>query len=142
MPTDWELQNLPIVELTAPSWDPCDVHLPNHQPTADARYIASVASISESANVLSQISTSLDFHQLSALYSSAVLVSPAPASGTVNDPSSHNLRIAAAVSSERHSSLSPENLSRKWNIGIGTVKRTLQVTTQNGIRTALHPLQR
>ena len=29
-----------------------------------------------------------------------------------------------------------------WNIGINTAKRTLQVTTQRGIRTAIHPLHR
>ena len=46
------------------------------------------------------------------------------------------------MTGERHSSVAPENLSRKWHIGIDTAKRALQVTTQRGIWTALHPLHR
>jgi hypothetical protein len=48
--------------------------------------------------------------------------------------------ISATITSERHSSVTFENLSCKWNIGLETAKRTLQVTTQRGIRTAVHPL--
>ena len=69
----------------------------------------------------------LDPRCLSALYVQAITVHAAP-TGTVQG-------IGATFSSERHSSITAENLSRKWNIGIDTAKKTLQVTTQRGIRT-------
>ena len=48
--------------------------------------------------------------------------------------------ISATITSERHSTVNFENLSRMWNIGLETAKRTLQVTTQRGVRAAVHPL--
>ena len=50
--------------------------------------------------------------------------------------------LTGTFTSERHSCVTFENLSRKWNIGLETAKQTLQVTTQCGIRTAVHPLHR
>ena len=51
-------------------------------------------------------------------------------------------RISATFTSEQHSSVTFQSLSHKWNIGLETDKQTLQVTTQRGIRTAVHPLHR
>jgi hypothetical protein len=54
-----------------------------------------------------------------------------------------NSRIfASAVTTDRHSKISAENMSKKWKIGIDTAKRTMQVTTQQGVRTAMHPITR
>jgi hypothetical protein len=36
--------------------------------------------------------------------------------------------------------VSPEELSRKWRVGINTARQTLKATTQQGIQTAAHPL--
>ena len=44
-----------------------------------------------------------------------------------------------AVSS-RHSAITPENLSKIWRIGLDMAKKTLRVTTQQGVRTAIHPI--
>lgn len=49
---------------------------------------------------------------------------------------------AEVVSNERHTTVSSENLARKWGIGLQTAQQTLRVTTQRGIRTAIHPLHR
>ena len=43
---------------------------------------------------------------------------------------------------ERHAKVNFVNLSRIWQIGRYITKRTLEVTTQLGVRTALHPLHR
>ncbi len=135
VPTDWEMDNLQVVDITGPHWDPYDIRLPQRVPFVDHRNMSTATlDLAESASVLSQISASFDFRRLSALYSSCVAVSAAP-TGTTR-------AIAAAVTGERHSSVTPENLSRKWCIGIETAKRTLQVTTQRGVRTAIHPLHR
>jgi hypothetical protein len=55
---------------------------------------------------------------------------------------SHMREEAAVESNARHSSVSAEELARKWRIGLGTAQNTLKVTTQFGLRHAVHPLRR
>ena len=58
-------------------------------------------------------------------------------------PKDHYNRLASEMASKtRHSAITPEEVSRKFNIGIEKAKETLQVTTQRGIRHAVHPLHR
>ena len=38
--------------------------------------------------------------------------------------------------------VTPDTLAKKWLIGLETAKNTFKVTTQNGLRQAIHPLQR
>jgi hypothetical protein len=40
---------------------------------------------------------------------------------------------ASVKMSDRHSKVCPEELSRKWNVGLETAKATLDVTTQHGV---------
>ena len=51
-------------------------------------------------------------------------------------------RLAPIHSTLRHSDVSPENLSRTWNVGLETARRTLRVTTQHGTCSAIHPITR
>jgi hypothetical protein len=54
-----------------------------------------------------------------------------------------NLRqICKLTSSERLSILTPEILAKKWRIGLGTAKHTLEVTTQQTLRNVSMPGQR
>ena len=48
----------------------------------------------------------------------------------------------AEITHERHHKLTPEYLAQKWNIGLNTEKKTIKVTTQLGVRSALGPLTR
>lgn len=48
----------------------------------------------------------------------------------------------AMFTSERHHKVSVDNLARKWMIGRKRAKATIQATTQEAIRSALHPLTR
>ena len=48
--------------------------------------------------------------------------------------------MALAIVQGWHSVVSVENLSQMWNIGLETVQWTLWVTTQHGVRSAIHPL--
>ena len=50
------------------------------------------------------------------------------------------VKMALAIVQGRHSIVSTENLSRIWNIGLETAQQTLRVTTQHGVRSAIHPL--
>ena len=42
-------------------------------------------------------------------------------------------KVHGVITNERHSKVTPEELSRKWSIGLQTAKETLKVTTQKGI---------
>ena len=43
-------------------------------------------------------------------------------------------------SKERHSTVTPSNLSERWYIGLGQATQTLMVTTQRLMRSAILPL--
>jgi len=51
-------------------------------------------------------------------------------------------KLSSIISNDRHSAATPEDLARLWNIGLQTAKDTVRVTTQKGIRTAIHPMTR
>ena len=89
---------------------------------------------SEPERILATISPVYNTRALAALYSSTVRAG----TPTGTEPGT----VAATITSDRHTKVTPENLSRIWNVGLDTAKRALQVTTQRGIRTALHPLHR
>ena len=55
-------------------------------------------------------------------------------------PNHYSIRVSKIASKTQHSVHSSEEVSLKFNIGIERTKETLKVTTQNGIRHAIHPL--
>ena len=60
-----------------------------------------------------------------------------------NDMETSNTRIAAeVVSNSRHSAITPERVSQVFGVGLNTAKQTIAVTTQKGVRRAIHPLNR
>ena len=135
VPSDWEMSNLQLIELTAPHWDPSTLNMPvTYDDDARYRTINALSGLSESETMLGNVTSSLDSRRLCVLYSSAVQVPDVP-TGT-------GVSIAATVTGERHTSVTAENLARMWGIGLETAKRTLHVTTQRGVRTAIHPLHR
>jgi len=50
--------------------------------------------------------------------------------------------VGATFSKTRHSKITPEELARKWRVGLQTARNTLKTTTQFGVRHAIHPLKR
>ena len=52
------------------------------------------------------------------------------------------VHIANITSRNRHCNISTESLSQKLRIGLNTARDTLKVTTQQGIRQAVHPITR
>ena len=63
-----------------------------------------------------------------------------PPSNIVLDPA--QVPTISVTTNERHHKLTPESLSRKWNIGLKTARQTIKATTQLGIRSAVGPLTR
>ena len=52
------------------------------------------------------------------------------------------IEAGSMFTDNRHHPPTAESLARKWNIGLKRAKATLKVTTQAGVRSALHPLTR
>lgn len=50
--------------------------------------------------------------------------------------------VSAIRRGDPHSEISVANVAKKWGIGYDVAKRTLQVTTQVGVRSIVHPAQR
>jgi hypothetical protein len=51
-------------------------------------------------------------------------------------------RVSSIITNDRHSAATPEDLAQLWNVSLQTAKDTVCVTTQKGIRTAIHPMTR
>ena len=50
--------------------------------------------------------------------------------------------VATTMSDKRHNEITPTQIAKKFNIGQETTQRTLTMTTQQGIRTAIYPITR
>ena len=50
--------------------------------------------------------------------------------------------MGSAMVGRRHASAAPEHISDVFGVSLDTAKQMLQVTTQHGIRSAVHPLRR
>ena len=136
-PNDRELSTLPHIHLSSSAtWDPHNVVFPTHRVEEEGHQtqILSTSSISTSANDLtSTIHDPANFH--SRLISSIQVHSPTK--------SSEELPSAPTFQSKgRHSSVSPQDLSERWFIGLKKAKDTIKNTTQRILRSALLPLAR
>jgi hypothetical protein len=49
---------------------------------------------------------------------------------------------ASVLTSDRHLKVGPEELLRKWNIGLQMAKATLDMVMQHGVQTAVHPMSK
>jgi hypothetical protein len=52
------------------------------------------------------------------------------------------VKVSSAKSTKRQSGIGPEELAKRWGIGLETATRILKVTTQRGIRNVSEPLHR
>ena len=51
-----------------------------------------------------------------------------------------NRRVSSIDSNDRHSQIGPEELARKWNVGIQTANDNLDVPKKHGVSTAVQPM--
>ena len=66
-------------------------------------------------------------------------VSPALVDGSFATAMEDSITIASIKVTERKTGIDPVTLARNCGIGLETAKRTVNTTTQRGIRTVLHP---
>jgi hypothetical protein len=170
-PTNVEVETLPRIELTNPTeWDPYSDYFADAERAREHKQGLSVSGVSSSPRAALQspdrLISALSINELvkesslvmlddgEDLYDrivSCVHVSPDDISGDGIEGhleqdvyADHEQRrtIAAMKGSDRASVITPEILSRRWFIGLDTAKRTLQVTTQAGVRNVLVPAER
>jgi hypothetical protein len=138
LPTPTEIDTCVHVELTEQdTWDPSSDELEKQELLKESR-LSTVAGAestmfsdrkSEVSAVLSAVSSTLVVDEFVRGMEESVRITSAVASSTVRTKS-------------RHSTMEPMELSRHWGIGLLTAQKTLRVTTQKGLRTAVHPLHR
>ena len=63
-------------------------------------------------------------------------------SNTLNEREFDRALLSKVVTDHRHSPITSEEVSIKFGVGLETAKKTLQVTTQRGVRHAVHPIHR
>ena len=133
-PSDCKLSTLPHIHLSSSAtWDPHNVVFPTHHVEEEERQ-PQISSISSSANNLT--STIHDPATLHSRQISSVQVH-APSKSPDELPS-----VPTFQSKGRHSSISPQDLSEQWFIGLKKAKYPIKNTTQQILRSALLPLAR
>ena len=137
IPSDQELSSLPHITLSSSTtWDPHNIVFPTNcvEGGEHRTHISSISSISSSAHDLtSTIHDPVTFH--SRLVSLIQVHAPSKSSDEL--PTTPTFQ-----SKSRHSSVTPEDLSERWLIGLMGAKDTIQNTTKQILRSALLPLAR
>jgi len=162
-PTEWEVRNLPIITLTGEEWDPANVGLGNGRTReqAEMRTIRSLESGIPKREVAAMKQREMDscVEHWGQVECELDKISPTLNEktfcqrliGSMNIATTYRADVDESIEkrkesgvhmTDRHSKVGPEELARKWNIGLQTAKDTLDVTTQHGVRTAVHPMSR
>jgi hypothetical protein len=129
-PTQHELDNCPHLHLTSETeWNPHTVRLASTQ-SVEAEVIHQSDELHPG---LSQISSIYCFSEMAENIQQSRSIS-----AMQPDLPGHK----TFVSKQRHSAVTPEQLSERWNIGLNQAKQTIKVTTQRGVRSAILPLSR
>ena len=158
-PTEWEEKHLPIILLSGDRWDPSTVQMGYNAHNREQAEMHTIRSLTSGMNRkqvskvkreqvcratarwgevekhLCSISPAYDYR----IFCERMIYAVKIATAYREDM---DAQVSGVMTNDRHSKVTPEELSRKWNIGIDTAKKTLEVTTQKGVRTAVHPMTR
>ena len=153
-PSQEELQQCPHIVLSSPHpWDPHSVSFPRarlslEEVVANARLISSVGVGTKRAfqedeggsgdgSIFSLTAMQRRICGMSTLSEKPLERNEEIDTGKTDVPITHTF-----VSSDRHSDVSPQQLSERWGIGLKAAKETLRKTTQRFLRSAVLPLSR
>ena len=141
-PSDHELQTCPHVVLTSKApWDPRAVSFPKPTHLVEegklAQRVSQIrSSRSEAFNSDEFAASNLGIYDVSCL--TERLIAEVNVTDVMEDVPSRR----TFISRDRHSQVSPEELSERWGIGLQQAKNTIKITTQKGVRSAILPLSR
>jgi hypothetical protein len=155
VPSKFELDNCPHIVMTNNEmWDPANLRLGQNSSEEEEyhRLVSSVTINQETVDckpnepqmefdanetdvILASVSSTLTMESMLTRILSKVCVA-------TYLPQDCDRKFAAIGSKTRHSQVTAEELAKKWRVGIDTARQMLKVTTQLGVRTAVHPLTR
>ena len=161
LPTDHELHNCPKIHLSSQHpWNPEKVtfqpcHMTLEEQCGGLRYLSGISSQRELNEELVQEESSFCLEKINRAIASMKRVSPRKKSSVEEqaetrlernesiNPGQSDVPIPSAFqSTDRHTDISPEDLSERWGISIPTAIKTLKKTTQKFLRSAVLPLSR
>jgi hypothetical protein len=152
-PTDQELQTCPHVTLSSEhEWDPQNVRFPKAVRTVEEEISRTVGAVlrQEDGNSISTknpdndaVDRVFDIGDMSKRIIASIKVATPPRHASQVETEAQDVpRTKTCQSKGRHSSVSPEDLSERWQIGLEQSKETLKRTTQRVVRSAVMPLAR
>ena len=152
-PTDQELQTCPHIILSSEhDWDPQNVRFPEASRTVEeevSRKIGAVNTEAACSNFDDYEDDSVDqvllfsIGSLSQRLIASIKVRTVPRQAAQVGVEVQDVPQAKSFQSKgRHSSVSPEDLCERWQIGLEQAKETLKRTTQRLARSAVMPLAR
>jgi hypothetical protein len=163
-PTEYEKTHLPVILITSDTWNPSDEVLRPKSNNREINEMLTIRSLTsgmtkwqiesltkEQSNMQIEKNGEVknQLRDISCVYNTKEFCERLIS--TVNIATVHRddldqpegkARVSSIMSNNRHSKVTPEEIARKWNIGINTAKDTIRVMTQRGIRTAVHPMTR
>ena len=151
-PTDQELDSCPHINLSSDaSWNPHTVTFTACQRSLEEevggfRYVSGLSTILDDQlyEEEEQDVRLFDLNQITRRISSMTVTKPVILRQDANiDPGSTDVPLMSTFSSsDRHSDVTPQDLSERWGISIATAAQTLKKTTQKFLRSAVLPLGR
>ena len=158
-PSERDLKEFPHIELTSPhSWDPLQVKFPKSKYTlgdmlGDHSFPMSALKQRDAQIISDDLDSifSLDSIQRkisSLFYNKPAIVDDEPVVNSLRrdssiDPGTSDAPVLHTFqSSERHTDVTPQQLSERWGISLSAASKTLQKTTQKFQRSAILPLSR
>ena len=143
-PSDDDMKSLRRVNLTDDNvWDPYSSLFADQEAAIEARVNDDDGTdefLDERRYVSAEITTCCGDHNLYERLISSVRV-PSSVVESVNE-TDVCVNIGAVTTSGAKSVLTPEILSKRFGCGLKTAQRTIEVTTQRGIRKIIHPGER
>ena len=144
VPTYHQLETLRHIELTSDEeWDPSNVNMQKYQPRGTTRFVQQMHRNPISRN---EAETDLHLSSISECFCPSTfaqrLIESVHVESRQDIDTTDNRSAAEVVSNTRHSVITPERVSQVFGVGLNTAKQTIAVTTQKGIRRAIHPLNR
>jgi hypothetical protein len=141
LPTDRELETCTHVNMTSTEgWDPYSETFEQQEGIVSRRREEEETGVAKDDKTSTRQIHALSRRcETAAVFSdiSSTLVDDAFVQGLIN-----TVRVSATKSTARHPEVKAHDLARRWGIGLDTAERTLKVTTQKGIRHAVHPIHR
>eukprot|EP00956_Cyclotella_meneghiniana_P012523 scaffold17820_cov42-Cyclotella_meneghiniana.AAC.5 len=144
VPTDHQIETLRHIELTSnEEWDPSNVNMQKYQPRGTTRFVQQMHRNPISRN---EAETDLHLSSISECFCPSTfaqcLIESVHVESRQDIDTTDNRSAAEVVSNTRHSVITPERVSQVFGVGLNTAEQTITVTTQKGIRRAIHPLNR